>query len=75
MLEGGPKPVVANVVPGKHGTRQVGHVGYDGQGVWDMMGSDATSYDSSRLKLELSWVLIQVEPRLAESILSTSTST
>ena len=35
MLEGGPKPVVANVVPGKCGTQWVGHVGRNGQGAWD----------------------------------------
>ena len=34
---------------------------------------DAASYNLSRL--EPSWVLIQVEPRLAESILLTSTLT
>ena len=37
--------------------------------------SDAASYDLSRLKPESSWVLIQVELRLAEPILPASTST
>ena len=37
--------------------------------------SDATGYNLSRLKLEPSWVLIQVELQLAEPILSASTLT
>ena len=37
--------------------------------------SDATSYNLSQLKLELSWAPIQAEPWLAEPILSASTST
>ena len=37
--------------------------------------SDATGYDFSQLKPEPSWVLIRVEPRLAESIVPASTST
>ena len=40
-----------------------------------VLGSDAAGYDLSRLKPESSWVLIQAEPRLAESILPASTST
>ena len=35
MLEGGPKPVVTNVAPGKCGTQWAGHVGQNGQGAWD----------------------------------------
>ena len=35
MLEGGPKPVIVNVAPGKCRTQRVGRMGWNGQGTWD----------------------------------------